>query len=69
MERRDAAWLQEMVAQAEGSPALRQGLLTRREEVVAPFPASLRKPEPRRHAAESRAGLGSKRAHDRRGVH
>jgi hypothetical protein len=47
----------ERLAQAEGSPELTRGLLTRRERFVEPDAESLSKPEPRRHAAESMTGL------------
>jgi hypothetical protein len=46
-----------MLAQAEISPALLKGLLTRLESFVAPYTDALQEPEQRRHAAEDMAGL------------
>ena len=60
MERRYAFRLEQMLAQAEVTPALTQGLFDRIESFVEPFAKSLERPEPRRHAAESITGLLSK---------
>jgi SRSO17 transposase len=49
-----------MLAQAEISPELTQGLFDRLETFVEPFAASLYQPERRRHAAEYMTGLLSK---------
>jgi SRSO17 transposase len=49
-----------MLAQAEVSPELIQGLLDRLEAFVEPFAESLDRPEQRRHAAEYLTGLLSK---------
>ena len=57
MERRFAARLQEMLAQAEVSPELARGLFTRLEQFVAPFADSWKQPEQRRHATEYLTGL------------
>ena len=54
------ARLKEMLAQAEVSPELIDGLLDRLEAFVEPFAASLDEPEQRRHAAEYMTGLLSK---------
>jgi SRSO17 transposase len=63
MERRYEARLQEMLAQAEVSPEMFQGLVERLEEFVEPYAASLNEPEQRRHAAEYVAGLLSRLEH------
>ena len=60
MERRYELRLGQMLAQAEVSPELMQGLFGRLETFVAPFAASLDQPEQRRHAAEYMTGLLSK---------
>ncbi len=60
MERRYELQLQRMLAQAEVSPELMQGLSGRLESFVEPFAASLLQPEQRRHAAEYLTGLLSK---------
>ena len=63
MDRRFDARLREMLAQAEVSPELIEGLLSRLETFVQPFAASLREPEQRRHAVEYMTGLLSKLEH------
>ncbi len=60
MERRYELQLQKMLAQAEVSPELMQGLSGRLESFVEPFAASLLQPEQRRHATEYLTGLLSK---------
>jgi SRSO17 transposase len=60
MERRYELRLEQMLAQAEVSPVLMEGLFGRLETFVAPFAASLDQPEQRRHAAEYMTGLLSK---------
>jgi SRSO17 transposase len=60
MERRYELQLQQMLAQAEVSPELMQGLFDRLETFVEPFVASLEQPEQRRHTAEYLTGLLSK---------
>jgi len=60
MERRYELRLEQMLAQAEVSPELIQGLFERLESFVEPFAASLDQPEQRRHAAEYVTGLLSK---------
>jgi SRSO17 transposase len=60
MERRYEVRLEQMLAQAEVSPELMRGLLTRLETFAEPFAKSLAQPEQRRHAAEYMAGLLSK---------
>ena len=60
MEQRYKVRLEEMLAQAEVSPELIQGLLERLETFVEPFAKSLDQPEQRRHAAEYITGLLSK---------
>jgi SRSO17 transposase len=60
MERRYEVRLQQMLAQAEVSPELMKGLLTRLETFVEPFAEVLHEPEQRRHAAEYMAGLLSR---------
>jgi len=63
MDRRYEARLKEMLAQADVSPELLQGLLTRLEEFVVPFAALLEEPEQRRHTVEYLTGLLSKLDH------
>jgi SRSO17 transposase len=60
MERRYELRLEQMLAQAEVSPELMQGLLDRLGAFVEPFARSLDQPEQRRHAAEYITGLLSK---------
>jgi SRSO17 transposase len=60
MERRYELRLEQMLAHAEVSPELIQGLFERLETFVEPFAASLEQPEQRRHAAEYMTGLLSK---------
>jgi SRSO17 transposase len=60
MERRYELRLEQMLAQAEVSPALLRGLFDRLETFAEPFAASLEQPEQRRHAAEDMTGLLSK---------
>ena len=60
MERRYEVRLGEMLAQAEVSPELMQGLLERLETFAEPFAESLAGPQQRRHAAEYMTGLLSK---------
>jgi SRSO17 transposase len=60
MERRYQLRLEQMLAQAEVSPELTQGLFGRLETFVEPFARSLDQPEHRRHAAEYMTGLLSK---------
>ena len=60
MERRYELRLVQMLAQAEISPEVIQGLLGRLETFVEPFAASLDQPEQRRHAAQYMTGLLSK---------
>ncbi len=60
MERRYELRLEQMLAQAEVSPELMQGLFDRLDAFVEPFAASLDQPERRRHAAEYMTGLLSK---------
>ena len=57
MERRYELRLEQMLAQAEVSPELMDGLLARLETFVEPYAESLQGPEQRRHAAEYLAGL------------
>jgi SRSO17 transposase len=63
MERRFETRLQEMLAQAQVSPELTRGLLSRLETFVEPFTASLAEPEQRRHTVEYLTGLLSKLEH------
>ena len=63
MDRRFDTRLREMLAQAEVSPELIDGLLSRLETFVQPFAASLREPEQRRHTVEYLTGLLSKLEH------
>jgi SRSO17 transposase len=60
MERRYELRLEQMLAQAEVSPELMQGLFQRLQTFVEPFAASLDQPEQRRHSAEYMTGLLSK---------
>lgn len=60
MERRYAVRLEQMLAQAEVSPELMQGLLKRLESFAEPFAESLGGPQQRRHVAEYMTGLLSK---------
>ncbi len=60
MERRYDLRPRQMLAQAEVSPELMQGLAGRLGSTVEPFAASLEQPEQRRHAAEYLTGLLSK---------
>jgi SRSO17 transposase len=60
MEQRYKLQLEQMLAQAEVSPELIQGLLERLESFVEPFAKSLDQPEQRRHVAEYITGLLSK---------
>jgi SRSO17 transposase len=60
MERRYELRLEQMLAQAEVSPELIQGLLHRLNGFVEPYATSLASPEQRRHAAEYMTGLLSK---------
>jgi SRSO17 transposase len=55
--------LREMLAQAQVSPELTEGLLTRLETFVQPFTASLAEPEQRGHTVEYLTGLLSKFKH------
>src|SRR5262249_47518112 len=57
------ARLKEMLAQAEVSPALLEGLMKRLEEFAEPYAARLREPEQRRHTVEYLTGLLSKLEH------
>ncbi|MFO0890881.1 MAG: transposase [Isosphaeraceae bacterium] len=52
MERQHLVRLEQMLAQAEVSPELMQGLLKRLDAFVDPFAKSLAGPEQQRHAAE-----------------
>ncbi|MGZ3397041.1 MAG: IS701 family transposase [Isosphaeraceae bacterium] len=63
MDRRFDNRLREMLAQAQVSPELTKGLLSRLETFVPPFTASLAKPEQRRHTVEYLTGLLSKLKH------
>jgi SRSO17 transposase len=60
MERRYELRLKQMLAQAEVSPELMQGLLARLAAFAEPFARALEQPEQRRHAAEYMTGLLSK---------
>ena len=51
--------LQEMLAQAQVSPEVTKGLLSRLETFVLPFTAALAEPEQRRHTVEYLTGLVS----------
>jgi SRSO17 transposase len=59
MDRRFGTRLQEMLAQAQVSPEVTKGLLSRLETFVQPFTASLAEPEQRRHTVEYLTGLVS----------
>jgi SRSO17 transposase len=63
MDRRFDTRLKEMLAQAEVSPDLIDGLLSRLETFVLPFTASLSEPEQHRHTVEYVTGLLSKLEH------
>jgi SRSO17 transposase len=63
MDRRFETRLREMLAQAQVSPELTKGLLSRLEIFVEPFTASLAEPEQRRHTIEYLTGLLSKLEH------
>jgi SRSO17 transposase len=63
MDRRFDTRLKEMLAQAEVSPELIDGLLSRLENFVQPFTTSLTEPEQRRHTVEYLTGLLSKLEH------
>jgi DDE superfamily endonuclease len=63
MDRRFDTRLRDMLAQAEVSPELIDGLLSRLETFVHPFTASLREPEQHRHTVEYMTGLLSKLEH------
>jgi SRSO17 transposase len=63
MDRRFDTRLRDMLAQAEVSPELIDGLLSRLEDFVRPFTASLREPEQHRHTLEYVTGLLSKLEH------
>jgi SRSO17 transposase len=60
MERRYEVRLEQMLAQAEVSPELIDGLLERLDSFAQPFVESLGGPQQRRHAAEYMTGLLSK---------
>jgi SRSO17 transposase len=63
MERRYAARLEEMLEDAEVSPQMLGGMLTRLETFVQPFAAALEEPAQRRHALEYLTGLLSDLEH------
>ncbi len=63
MERRYERQLERMLAQAEVSPWLTEGFLSRLEEFVSPFAVALTEPEQRRHTVEYMTGLLSKLEH------
>ena len=63
MERRYQARLEEMLEDAEVSPEILEGLLTRLETFVEPFAAALDQPAQRRHALEYLTGPLSKLEH------
>jgi SRSO17 transposase len=63
MDRRFDTRLQEMLAQAQVSPELTTGLLSRLGTFVQPFTVSLAEPEQRRHTVEYLTGLLSKLKH------
>ena len=63
MDRRFDTRLRDMLAQAEVSPELIDGLLSRLETFVHPFTACLREPEQHRHTVEYVTGLLSKLEH------
>ncbi len=63
MDRRFDTRLKQMLSQAEVSPDLLDGLLSRLESFVQPFTTSLREPEQHRHTVEYITGLVSKLEH------
>ena len=63
MDRRFDTRLQEMLAQAQVSPEVIKGLLSRLETFVLPFTAALAESEQRRHTVEYLTGLLSKLKH------
>jgi SRSO17 transposase len=63
VERRYEQQLERMLAQAEVSPELTEGLLSRLEEFARPFTAALVEPEQRRHTVEYMTGLLSQLEH------
>jgi SRSO17 transposase len=63
MDRRFKSRLREMLAQAQISPELTDGLLTRLEEFVQPFTAAMSEPEQQRHVTEYVTGLLSDLEH------
>jgi SRSO17 transposase len=63
MERRYEQQLERMLAQAEVSPELTEGLMTRLEDFVLPFTVGLVEPEQRRHTVEYITGLLSNLDH------
>jgi SRSO17 transposase len=63
MERRYEARLSEMLAQADVSPEILQGLFSRLDEFVKPYAALLDEPEQREHTVEYVTGLLSKLKH------
>jgi SRSO17 transposase len=63
MDRRFDTRLQEMLAQAQVSPEVIKGLLSRLETFVLPFTAALAEPEQRRHTVEYLTGLLSQLKH------
>lgn len=63
MDRRFDTRLRDMLAQAQVSPELIDGLLSRLETFVHPFTASLREPEQQRHTVEYLTGLLSTLGH------
>jgi len=63
MDRRFDTRLREMLAQAQVSPELTKGLLSRLDTFVQPFTASLAEPEQRRHTVEYLTGLLSNLEH------
>src|SRR5947209_3874493 len=63
MERRFAARLEEMLEDAEVSPEMLGGMLTRLETFVQPFAAVFDEPAPRRHTLEYMTGLLSDLEH------
>jgi SRSO17 transposase len=63
MERRYEARLEEMLEDAEVSPEILEGMLTRLETFVQPFAAALEEPAQRRHALEYMTGLLSDLEH------
>jgi SRSO17 transposase len=63
MDRRFDTRLRDMLAQAQVSPELIDGLLSRLETFVHPFTASLREPEQQRHTLEYLTGLLAKLEH------